>query len=130
MIDALRKTYVARRLDAWWRDVPFRVDDLWLPYWTTFNVDGNRYDDEFKVRAFSEPASIGDRAGLLQRGDEVYVYEVTSRRRSSGSDHIASPYRYDFVYCGALDVEAFEAHQEALRAERAEEGPRLLSLWS
>jgi hypothetical protein len=101
--------YVISQLAAWWHDVPRKVHRFWQPSYRQY---GDGTYEGYKVRGFREPASVGDFVGLLQDKDVVHVYEVTKRSHGGGSDHIVSPYRYDFVYHGALQKEEFEKRQE------------------
>ena len=114
-------------MKAWWYDVPFTVDRLWFPSYTTFNSDGKLYNGRFEVISFSGRGSKGDRAGIFREDEKRHVYEITKRTKSSGSDHIASPYRYYFEYVTTMPEEKYQQAQEEIETEQS--GPRLLQLW-
>lgn len=113
-----------RILKAWWYDAPALIRHFWQPSYTTFNSEGKKYRDRYEVRSFKEPASVGDLAGLLKDGDRIHIYEITKRKRSKGSDHIASPYRYDFIYHSTMSVEEFESLDRKQTSQSS-----LLSIW-
>lgn len=97
------------RLRAWWFDLPYKVFRFWQPSYRQY---GEPVYEGYEIRGFSEPASVGDYVGLLQDGDTVHVYEVTEKSHGGGSDHIVSPYRYNFVYRVSLPENEFEQRQE------------------
>lgn len=118
--------YLVRRITAWWRDVPFELHKFWIPLWTRFKKPGELYQDRFKVASFSGKGSTGDVFGLLREFDKVHLYEITARYRSSGSDHIATPYKHDWRYVGTMTQEEYEEAQDELKDQQS---THLLQLW-
>jgi len=101
--------YIVSLVLAWWHGVPHKVHRFWQPSYRQY---GDGTYEGYELRGFSEPASVGDFVGLLQKENTVYVYEVTQKSHSGGSDHIVSPYRYNLVYSGAMQEEEFKGRQE------------------
>ena len=109
-------------IGAKYRGVPYSVEGLWPPSYTTFGK-GKKYNGDLEVVAFSGRGSVGDLVGVFRRGDTRYIYEITGRTCASGSDHIVSPFSYDLRYVGCMTESDFQSSADTAPA------PALLSLW-
>lgn len=110
--------YLISLVLAWYHDAPYKIHRFWQPSYRQY---GDGVYEGYEVRGFSEPASVGDRVGLLQDGNSVHIYEVTQRSHGGGSDHIVSPYRYDLRYQNTLE--------EGELKNRQDDSGGLLPIW-